>query len=150
MNNVSGVDGNKFLSTKEVVPALGFDSVTNYQFVHFVDINRDYADILPDVAAEWARMDRDYTVPFYPHISIGWDNNPRFRGFVGYGMKNNGPEEFEKGLRMAKEYVDSHNLPVPLITINSWNEWTETSYLEPDTKYGYGYLEAIRNVFVEE
>jgi hypothetical protein len=46
--------------------------------------------------------------------------------------------------------VDSHNLPVPLITINSWNEWTETSYLEPDTKYGYGYLEAIRNVFVEE
>ncbi len=150
MNNVSGVDGNKFLSTKEVVPALGFDSVTNYQFVHFVDINRDYADILPDVAAEWARMDRDYTVPFYPHVSIGWDNNPRFRGFVGYGMKNNGPEAFEKGLIMAKEYVDTHNLPVPLITVNSWNEWTETSYLEPDTKYGYGYLEAIRKVFVED
>jgi hypothetical protein len=51
---------------------------------------------------------------------------------------------------MAKEYVDSHDLPVPLITINSWNEWTETSYLEPDTKYGYGYLEAIRKVFVED
>ena len=41
---------------------------------------------------------------------------------------------------MAKEYVDSHNLPVSLITITSWNEWTKTSYLEPDTKYGYGYL----------
>ena len=46
--------------------------------------------------------------------------------------------------------MDSHNLPAPLITINSWNEWTETSYLEPDTKYGYGYLEAIKDVFVEE
>ena len=150
MNNMSGVDGEKFLSTKEVVPALGFDSVTNYQFVHFCNMNRDYAEILPEVSAEWARMDRDYTVPFYPHVSIGWDNNPRFRSFVPNVCKNNTPELFEQALRMAKEFVDTHNLPVPLITINSWNEWTETSYLEPDTKYGYGYLEAIRNVFKEE
>ena len=150
MNNMSGVDGNKFLSTKEVVPALGFDSVTNYQFVHFCWMNRDYAEILPEVYAEWARMDKDYTVPYYPHVSVGWDNNPRFRGFVDNVCKNNTPEMFEVALRKAKEYVDTHNLPAPLITINSWNEWTETSYLEPDTKYGYGYLEAIRNVFVEE
>ena len=34
-----------------------------------------------------------------------------------------------------------------LITINSWNEWTKTSYLMPFTMYGYGYLEAVRNVF---
>ena len=150
MNNMSGVDGEKFLSTKDVVPALGFDSVTNYQFVHFCNMNRDYAEIFPEVSAEWARMDRDYTVPFYPHVSIGWDNNPRFRSFVPNVCKNNTPELFEQALRMAKEFVDTHNLPVPLITINSWNEWTETSYLEPDTKYGYGYLEAIRDVFVEE
>ena len=150
MNNMSGVDGEKFLSTKDVVPALGFDSVTNYQFVHFCNMNRDYAEILPEVSAEWARMDRDYTVPFYPHVSIGWDNNPRFRSFVPNVCKNNTPELFEQALRMAKEFVDTHNLPVPLITINSWNEWTETSYLEPDTKYGYGYLEAIRNVFKDE
>ena len=150
MNNMSGVDGNKFLSTKEVVPALGFDSVTNYQFVHFCYMNRDYADILPEVYAEWERMDRDYTVPYYPHVSIGWDNNPRFRGWVPTVCTNNTPEMFEQALRRAKAYVDSHNLPVPLITVNSWNEWTETSYLEPDTKYGYGYLEAIKHVFVEE
>ncbi len=37
----------------------------------------------------------------------------------------------------------------PLITVNSWNEWTETSYLEPDDLYGYGYLEAIKRVFCE-
>ena len=150
MNNVSGVDGGKFLSTKEVVPALGFDSVTNYQFVHFCNMNRDYAEILPEVEAEWTRMDKDYTVPYYPHVSIGWDNNPRFRGWIPHVCKNNGPDMFEKALRMAKNYVDSHNLPVPLITINSWNEWTETSYLEPDTKYGYGYLEAIKRVFTED
>ena len=37
----------------------------------------------------------------------------------------------------------------PLITINSWNEWTETSYIMPCTMHGYGYLEAIKRVFVE-
>ena len=107
-------------------------------------------EILPQVYKEWARMDVDYAVPYYPHVSIGWDNNPRFVNFTNCVCKNNGPEVFEKALRKAKEYVDTHNLPVPLITVNSWNEWTETSYLEPDTKYGYGYLEAIRNVFVED
>ncbi len=28
---------------------------------------------------------------------------------------------------------------------NSWNEWTETSYLQPDDLYGYGYLNAKGN-----
>lgn len=30
---------------------------------------------------------------------------------------------------------------------NSWNERTETSYLEPDDLSGYGYLEAVKRVF---
>ena len=150
MNNMSGVDGEKYLSTKDVVPALGFDSVTNYQFVHFCYMDKDYEkEVLPIAYAEWARMDRDYTVPYYPHVSVGWDNNPRFIAYTPYVCRNNPPEAFKQALIKAKEYVDTHNLPVPLITVNSWNEWTETSYLEPDTKYGYGYLEAIRDVFVE-
>ena len=151
VSNMSGVDGSHEISTKEVVPTLGFDSVTNYQFVHFCWMDKDYEqEILPKVYEEWARMDKDYTVPYYPHVSIGWDNNPRFVNFTGCVCRNNGPDKFEQALRKAKEYVDTHNLPAPLITVNSWNEWTETSYLEPDTKYGYGYLEAIRNVFVEK
>ena len=54
-------------------------------------------------------------------------------------------EQFEKALRAAKEFADRTG--VSLITINSWNEWTETSYLEPDSKYGYGYLQAVKKVF---
>ena len=53
-------------------------------------------------------------------------------------------------LRKAKKYLDNHPDRARLITVNSWNEWTESSYLEPDTKYGYGYLDAIKKVFVDE
>lgn len=150
VTNVSGVDSERTMSTKDIVPALGFDSVTNYQFVHICLMNRHYDDVLEIIKNEWARMDRDYTVPYYPHVSVGWDSNPRFNKYLDTVCYGNTPERFEVALRMAKEYVDTHpNLKAPLITVNSWNEWTETSYLEPDNVYGYGYLEAIKRVFVD-
>ena len=31
-----------------------------------------------------------------------------------------------------------------MIHISCWNEWTEGSYLEPDARYGYGMLEAVK------
>ncbi|MBQ7364524.1 MAG: glycoside hydrolase family 99-like domain-containing protein, partial [Clostridia bacterium] len=53
MHNISGVDSVKQYTTKEIVSLLHFDSVTNYQFVHFVNIDRDYDEILADVRKEW-------------------------------------------------------------------------------------------------
>jgi hypothetical protein len=147
--NLSGFDANRQGSTKDVVQLLGANSITHYQFVHFTNIDRDYLDILPDVQQEWARIDEQYTLPYFPHVSCGWDNNPRFRTFRYGIVRNNTPENFKKALQMAKSYADSHPHQVPLITINSWNEWTETSYLQPDNLYGYGYLDAVREVFGE-
>lgn len=147
--NLSGFDANMKGSMKDIVPLLGADSISHYQFVHFTDIDRDYTEILPDVKKEWDRIDREYNVPYFPHISCGWDNNPRFRRFRGGIVKNNTPENVKKGMEMAKEYLDAHPDRTPLVTVNSWNEWTETSYLEPDDLYGYGYLEAIKKTFVD-
>ena len=148
--NLSGFDSNMQGSTKEIVALLGADSVTHYQFVHFTDVDRDYRDILSDVKEEWHRIDKEYRIPYFPHVSCGWDNNPRFRRFKGRIVKNNTPQNIKKGMEMAREYLDSHPERTPLVTVNSWNEWTETSYLEPDDLYGYGYLEAIKEVFLDE
>ena len=145
--NLSGVDSSMGKTENEVVTGLGFSSISHYQFVHFTDIDRDYREILADVKKEWQRLEKEYTIPYFPHISVGWDNNPRFAGLREGVVKNNTPEAVKEGFLMAKEYADSHPGQAPLVTVNSWNEWTETSYLEPDDLYGYGYLNAVKEVF---
>ena len=144
--NLSGVDGGAQELTAELVDALGFDSLTHYQMVHFTNVKRDYLEIIPDMVKEWEQTTKTFTVPYYPHVSIGWDNNPRFQKFRPEVVTNNTPENFKKALVLAKEFADAHNV-TPLISVNSWNEWTESSYLLPDNVNGYGYLEAIRDVF---
>jgi hypothetical protein len=57
------------------------------------------------------------------------------------------PFAFEACLWKARRYLEERPAQTPLITINSWNEWTEGSYLLPDMRWGYGYLRAVRNVF---
>ncbi len=144
--NLSGVDSNGGISRAEF-EQMGFDSITHYQFAHFTDMNRDYAEILPDVDRQYRLIEQSYSQTYFPHVSIGWDNNPRFRDYVDNITRNNPPKAFESALRLAKDYLDRHPEQPKLLTVNSWNEWTETSYLEPDTQNGYGYLEAIRRVF---
>lgn len=145
--NLSGVDSSEKEISEDIGKRLGFSSISHYQFVHFVDIDREYGEILKDVQKEWENLEEKWELPYFPHISVGWDNNPRFIGMREGIVKNNTPEEVKKGFAMAKEYVDAHPGRMPLVTINSWNEWTETSYLEPDDLYGYGYLEAVKEVF---
>ncbi len=143
--NLGGVDA--AAAPAATIKRLGFDSQTHYQWVHFVNIDRDYTEIIPDVLAEWMMMDDTFDIPYFPHVSVGWDNNPRHQSLHPGIIKNNTPENVRTALRMARDYADRHSDQVPLITINSWNEWTEASYLEPDDLYGYGYLEAVKQVF---
>ena len=145
--NYSGVDTENENASGSIEKQLGFSSITHYQFAHFTNIDRDYSEILADVEKEWGKLDEEWDIPYFPHISVGWDNNPRFLGIRPGVVKNNIPETVKKGFEMAKAYVDAHPSQVPLVTVNSWNEWTETSYLQPDDLYGYGYLNAVKEVF---
>lgn len=141
------IPGEKVGTQAEVIKELAFDSTTHYQFAHILDMNRNYEDIARDAAAAWDRDDKRYTGTYYPQVSVGWDASPRAKQYVGAVVKNNTPEQIERAMAKAKAFIDARPERAPLIVVNSWNEWTETSYLEPDDKYGYGYLEAIKRVF---
>jgi len=62
-------------------------------------------------------------------------------------LANNTPVAFRAALLAARDFLDRGLTTPPILTINAWNEWTEGSYLEPDTLHGMAYLEAIRDVF---
>jgi hypothetical protein len=87
---------------------------------------------------------------------MGWDSSPRtVQTDVwqagqpyphGHLIKGNTPEAFSKALQITKQRLDQKTGP-KILNINAWNEWTEGSYLEPDTLHKLQYLEAIRSVF---
>lgn len=142
----SKIDRSFIRTDSEMLDALKIDSTTHYQFATHCDVTRPFPEAVETAVKEWDYVRESTNIPFYPHVSIGWDNNPRFLTLQPNVMPECTPQNFEVALRKAKEYVDKY-CDVPLITINSWNEWTEGSYLQPDDLNGYGYLEAVRNVF---
>jgi len=132
---------------QKMIDYFGFGSLTNYQWCHFVPTNQDYKTWGETAMAMHESFGKDYSVPYFPHVSIGWDPNPRYPETTEPCVSGVTPEKFEVFLQSAKEYVDNHPGQPPLITINAWNEWAEGSYLEPDTEYGYAFLEAVKKVF---
>jgi len=138
---------------------LGFDSITSYVWIHHDEIphfpSSDYAAYRDIALRNFAKFTEDYRLPYFPNVSMGWDASPRtiqsdVYDPIGYPhtpiLVGNTPEAFREALAYAKAFIENHTEP-RILTINSWNEWTEGSYLEPDTKHGYKYLEAIRDVF---
>jgi lipopolysaccharide biosynthesis protein len=85
------------------------------------------------------------TFPFYPSIFVGWDNTPR-RGVNGIIILNNSPELFGKNLSQLVESFREKSFQDRLIFINAWNEWAEGNYLEPDSRFGLGFLEKIKSI----
>jgi hypothetical protein len=62
-------------------------------------------------------------------------------------LGGNTPAAFRKALAAARQFLDSRPDQPRILNINAWNEWTEGSYLEPDSVHGMKYLEAVKEVF---
>lgn len=79
-------------------------------------------------------------------VMLNWDNTPR-KGNSGNVYLNNPPHSYREWLFEAcKDTLK--NKPNPderIVFINAWNEWAEGTHLEPDEKYGYGYLNATKS-----
>lgn len=140
-----------------LVKKLGFNSFTSYVWIHHVPLNDQVVpyNTVKKAYLQYAEQAiATFSIPYYPNASVGWDPSPRTNQNTpfnnsGYPYTNiiggNTPEAFKQGLIDVKEMMDKHNQKV--ITINSWNEWTEGSYLEPDVVHKMKYLQAIKTVF---
>lgn len=96
------------------------------------------------VDGDLERFSGGYPWPVHRGVMLGWDNTPRrqndSRIFVGAT-----PARFAFWInnvaRQDAEYGDPEEA---LIFINAWNEWAEGTTLEPNQRFGHGYLEGVR------
>ena len=98
---------------------------------------------------------------FIPTASCFQDATPRFSQRwidLGYRFRDYGkiwylaPEKFRKLLQKMKEISDA--LPEDawarkIIMIDNWNEWDEGHFVAPSHRFGFKYLQAVREVFTE-
>ncbi len=61
-------------------------------------------------------------------------------------MTGESPAAFQVAVERALGYARASAVPAAdrLVFLASLNEWSEGHYLEPDTRFGLGWLEAVR------
>ena len=148
----------------EMMKAISTESVSTYAYVHHYDnMSKDGFPTVPiEKAFEsnksfWKKFIKTHpNVLYTPNISMGWDASPRCIQSDKFQLKDypwtpvvvgNTPASFQKQLTEAKIFLDEYNPKHKIVVLNSWNEWTEGSYLLPEKKYGDAYLKAIKAVF---
>lgn len=72
---------------------------------------------------------------------VDYDDSPR-RGVNGRVVTGGTPDKFERYMERLLQI--SRNQGKEYLFLTAWNEWGEGAYLEPDERWGYGYLEAFR------
>jgi hypothetical protein len=81
--------------------------------------------------------------PFITGFLVGWDNTPR-RGRNAVILNGTTPQAFGNLLRNNLKTLAYEQPELRIIFVNAWNEWAEGMHLEPDQKWGYGFLEALK------
>jgi hypothetical protein len=105
------------------------------------------------------RLESD-NMRFIPTASCFSDSTPRWSErwqALGYTFQNDrrwylSPENFRRVLEGMKAIADS--LPdgawgKKIMMIDNWNEWDEGHFVAPSHKFGYKYLQAVREVFTK-
>ena len=129
----------------------GYDAVTAYNWPHLGmtgDSRWAPFDTLVDgYRQQWKSIVQNSPIPLLPPISGGWDSRP-WHGQSALVRYARTPDKFKRHLQDALRLIESHPRNVlPMILIEAWNEWGEGSYIEPHREFGFGYLDAIREVF---
>ena len=84
----------------------------------------------------------------YPQLIPGWDRSPR-SGRKAIVYYNSTPENFEIAAEKAIKCVENRDDEHRIIFLNSWNEWGEGAYMEPDQRYGKAFIETLGKVLTK-
>ena len=99
---------------------------------------------------DYSRLMANYYVPedagenIYPTLLPQWDRTPR-AGKNSEIVVDSTPDRFQETVETAIELIRQKEPEHQLLFLKAWNEWGEGDYVEPDQRFGHGWLDAIRN-----
>jgi hypothetical protein len=79
---------------------------------------------------------------------VDYDDSPRRGAVKGCVFKGASPEKFKKYFSKLVEITKAQGKDYIFLT--AWNEWGEGAYLEPDERYGMEYLNAVKEILLNE
>lgn len=144
---------------EKVIPEIkesGFDVISSYHWPTFsglmtkVTVNQQ--ELIKNQVTCWSKLQNVSQLQTIPTVSMGWDSTP-------WGGSHNSakwylePKNFEQLCLEAKMHMNNENNINPfskMLLVDNWNEYGEGHYIFPTKQFGFGYLDAIRNVFSKE
>lgn len=84
----------------------------------------------------------------FPTLMPRRDRTPR-AGKNALIYDNSTPEKFRFAIREAIKCVEHKEEEEKVIFLDSWNEWGEGSYMEPDLIYGHEYMDVLREEIIK-
>lgn len=134
--------------------AEGYDAVTAYNWPGLGmtggGMYAPFSSLIEAYGRNWEHLLAQSPLPLRPlPLCGGWDSRPWHgeNNLVRFGRT---PRLFKQHLLDAKRFLDEQapkSSAPKAVLVEAWNEWGEGSYIEPHSEFGFGYLDAIREVF---
>ncbi len=111
--------------------------------IKFINERYDYEKIINNLYFE-----QDKRIDVYPQLVPRWDKTPR-QGRNAEVFYNSSPAAFKKSVNLALDTIKYKPDENKILFLFAWNEWGEGAYMEPDLKFGHGYIDALREALEE-
>lgn len=138
--------GARTAAVAEHYKSQGYDAISAYGYVGtpggqpiygYDEMRRNYQQF-------WREASQ--ALPYLLPIMPGWDNRPQGNHAVVTGWN---PTEFERMCVAAKQWLDARSPEAgpKMVVVKAFNEFPESSQLEPNLDSGFGNLDAVARVF---
>lgn len=143
--NIENINNEKFTSLDAINMHLlhdAFQNSRNKRILSFI-LKRPLNIIDYSYAMKYWESDLFKINNIIPSIYPNWDTTPRI-GSVGSILQNSNPTVFKKHVDRIFNLIKDKESENRIVFLKSWNEWAEGNYMEPDLKYGKGYIKALK------
>lgn len=98
-----------------------------------------------EIINKYLYVDEDKWENVYPSLMPNWDRSAR-SGRKARIYTDSTPEIFKGQLQKVLSLLQGRSNEHKITFLMSWNEWAEGNYVEPDLKYGHGFLNVFKDI----